>query len=402
MKNIKVILFVVIFSVIIFISSTIFINKSESKLIQVNKEETKEEKLNKKIEELIGTMSLEEKIGQMIIINYNVSEVNDELRSLLLDVKPGGFILMQNNYSTFNNTKKFVEDIKSYSELPFIVSTDQEGGSVQRLQLLTDVKATYIPFMSEIGNKNDSVLAYEVGKVLAEEVRTLGINVVYAPVVDVFSNSQNKVIGNRSFGSDKDIVTNMGLSLSKGLEDNGVIPTFKHFPGHGDTSIDSHCSLPIIYKTYEELNELELIPFKKMIDEGAKIIMTAHIALPNVTGDNTPSTMSRSIITGILREKLGYEGLIISDALNMKALTNYYSDEDIFKETVNAGVDILLMPRDARLAINTIKNNFSEERINESVRRILKFKFMYLDEDNILDVSYLGNEEHKSIIDMIN
>jgi len=320
----------------------------------------------------------------------------------LEDVKPGGFILMQNNYSTFDATRKFISDIKSYSDLPFIMSTDQEGGSVQRLQLLTDVNPVYVPFMNKLGIMNDEGVSYEVGKVIAEEVRTLGINLVFAPVLDVFSNPENTVIGNRSFGSDTDIVSRMALSVSKGLEDNGVISTFKHFPGHGDTSVDSHISLPIVNKSYEELLNLELIPFKNAINSGAKMIMTAHIALPNITGDNTPSTMSKKIITEILREDLGYGGIIISDALNMKALTNNYSDEEIYIKTVDAGVDILLMPKNPRLAVETIKNNISEDRINESVRRILKFKFMNILEDNTLDSSYLGSEEHKIIIDKIN
>jgi len=358
--------------------------------------------INERIDEVMSNMTLEEKIGQMIVINYNISELNEELRSILEDVKPGGFILMQNNYSTFDATRKFISDIKSYSDLPFIMSTDQEGGSVQRLQLLTDVNPVYVPFMNKLGIMNDEGVSYEVGKVIAEEVRTLGINLVFAPVLDVFSNPENTVIGNRSFGSDTDIVSRMALSVSKGLEDNGVISTFKHFPGHGDTSVDSHISLPIVNKSYEELLNLELIPFKNAINSGAKMIMTAHIALPNITGDNTPSTMSKKIITEILREDLGYGGIIISDALNMKALTNNYSDEEIYIKTVDAGVDILLMPKNPRLAVETIKNNISEDRINESVRRILKFKFMNILEDNTLDSSYLGSEEHKIIIDKIN
>jgi len=358
--------------------------------------------INERIDEVMSNMTLEEKIGQMIVINYNISEVNEELRSLLEDVKPGGFILMQNNYSTFDATRKFVNDIKSYSSLPFIVATDQEGGRVQRLQLLTDVEPTYVPPMSDVGDTNDIDIAYDVGKVIAEEVRTLGINVVFAPVVDVFSNIDNTVIGNRSFGSDTDIVTRLALSVSKGLEDNGVVSTFKHFPGDGDSSIDCHSSLSIIYKSSEEIDSQELIPFKSAILNGTNMIMTAHIALPNITGDNTPSTMSKEIVTGILRDKLGFDGIVISDALNMKALTNNYSDEEIYIKTVSAGVDILLMPRDARLAIESIKNNISEDRINESVRRILKFKFMELEDNNVLDISYLGSEEHQQIIDRIN
>lgn len=257
MKNIKKIIIVMMLSVVCCFAIFSNFNVSESK---VPSKETKEDIVKKRVDELMNSMTLDEKIGQMIIINYNVSEVNDELKSILDDAKPGGFILMQNNYSTLEDTKKFVQDIKSYSELPFIVSTDQEGGRVQRLQLLTDVEPVNVPSMDKIGNMNDEELALEIGKVIAEEVRVLGINVVHAPVLDILTNSDNTVIGNRSFGSSSEIVTRMGLSVSKGLEDNGVISTFKHFPGHGDTSVDSHSSLPIITKTYEELERVELVP----------------------------------------------------------------------------------------------------------------------------------------------
>lgn len=399
MKNIKKIIIVMMLSVVCCFAIFSNFNVSESK---VPSKETKEDIVKKRVDELMNSMTLDEKIGQMIIINYNVSEVNDELKSILDDVKPGGFILMQNNYSTLEATKKFVQDIKSYSELPFIVSTDQEGGRVQRLQLLTDVEPVNVPSMDKIGNMNDEELALKIGKVIAEEVRVLGINVVHAPVLDILTNSDNTVIGNRSFGSSSEIVTRMGLSVSKGLEDNGVISTFKHFPGHGDTSVDSHSSLPIMTKTYEELERVELVPFKSAIKNGAKMIMTSHIALPNITGDETPATMSKKIVTGILRDQLGFDGVVISDGLNMKALTNNYSESDIYLKTVEAGVDILLMPIDARLAVETIKNSISEERIDESVRRILMFKLLYLGEDNILDSSYLGSLEHKNIIDKIN
>lgn len=397
MKNLKI--FAVLF-LSLFCCFVIFSNftKSENKLVGDNKNDI----VDRKVEQLLNDMSLEEKIGQMIVINYNVSEVTDDLKNLLNDVKPSGFILMQNNYSTFSNTKKFVQDIKSTSKLPFIVSTDQEGGRVQRLKLLSDVTPADIPFMSKVGELNDEGSAYELGGVIAEEVRTLGINVVHAPVIDVFSNPENTVIGNRSFGSDTNLVSRMALSVSKGIEDNGVVSTFKHFPGHGDTSVDSHTSLPIVTKTFDELCDLEFVPFKKAIDFGAKMIMTAHVALPNVSGDNTPATMSKKVVTGILRDFFEFDGVVISDALNMKALTNNYSDEEIFINTVDAGVDILLMPRDPRLAVETIKNNISEDRIDESVRRILKFKFLYLDEDNVLDESFLGSIDHNDVVDLFN
>lgn len=394
--NKKVLYFLIVLGVFLFCASVYFFSDTEEK-----KEREKELKTNDKVEELLKTMSLEEKIGQMLIINFNKGSFDDELYNLLNEVKPSGVILMKPNFTTFNETKNLVIDLRNSSSIPFIVSVDQEGGRVQRLQYLTDVNPIFIPDMLSLGNMNDNKLTYEVGKVIAEEVRTLGINVVFAPVLDVFSNEENTVIGNRSFGKDVNTVSKLALSLSKGLEENGVISVFKHFPGHGDTATDSHVKLPIIYKSYEELEKLELIPFKKAINEGAKVIMTGHIALPEVTGDNTPATLSKTLISDILKEKLGFDGLVITDALNMKALTNNYSQEEIILKAVEAGNDILLMPEDPKLAINVIKENISEERINESVRKILKFKYKYLDKDNIIDESYLGSIEHREVIEKI-
>lgn len=356
--------------------------------------------LEENVELMLENMTIEEKIGQMLIIYDTHETVDKELKEFIADIKPGGFIINQSNITTFAKTKKYIADLKANSDIPLIISIDQEGGSVQRLQNLEDKKATYVPSMFYVGKTKDYNLAYEVGKVLAEDMRTLGINLAYAPVCDIFSNPNNKVIGNRSFGTSPNLVANMCTSLGKGLEDNGIIATYKHFPGHGDTGTDSHTSLPVINKTYTELLNNELIPFKKAIENDAKIIMVAHIAFPSLTGNNTPSSLSKEVITDLLKNKLGYDGLVITDALNMGALTNNYTDEEIYVKAVEAGVDLLLMPSDAKEAIKAIKNNISEERIDESVKKILLFKYTYL-KDNVLDESYLNSKAHQEIINEI-
>lgn len=254
--------------------------------------------------------------------------------------------------------------------------------------------------MYELGKTQDTNLAYQVGKVMAEDMRVLGINVVNGPVCDIFSNFNNKVIGTRSFGSDKNLVADMCTSLGKGLEDNGIIAIYKHFPGHGDTIVDSHTSLPVINKTYEEILNNELIPFKKAIETDAKIMMIGHIAFPKLTNEIIPATLSKKIITDLLKNQLGFNGLVMTDALNMGALKNNYTDKEIYVMAINAGVDILLMPNDAYDAVNIIKENISIERINESVKKILLFKYTYI-EDNILDESYFNNLEHQKIINKI-
>lgn len=346
-----------------------------------------------KIEELLSSMTLDEKISQMLIVEV-------ENRKALPSPAPAGVILFEENFSSCNNTVDFINTLKNQSQHPLIVSVDQEGGSVQRLEKLYFPKATYIPYMYELGKTHDTDLAYQVGRVMAEEMAALGINVAFAPVLDIYSNPENTVIGKRSFGENPDTVSSMAITLAKGLEENGVMPTYKHFPGHGDTEVDSHKALPVISKTKEELYKEELIPFKAAIENDAKIIMVGHIALPLITGDNTPATLSKEIITDLLKTEMGYNGLVITDALNMGALIKNYSDEEIYKMAVEAGNDLLLMPN-PDLAIKVIKENFSEERIDSSVRKILTFKYTYLSEPKSFDLSVIGSSIHKEIINKI-
>ena len=366
-----------------------------------NEETKKELTIEDIVEEKMSKMTIEEKIAQMLVVYYSKDEVDSTLKNVFTTNTPGGFILMKDNITTYEKTKKFVDNLKNLSDVPLIISIDQEGGNVQRLKAITDKDVTNIPYMYNVGLKNDTKLTYKIGKVIAEELRTIGVNVDYAPVLDIYSNPNNTVIGKRSFGKTKELVSNHSIELAKGLMDNKVVPTYKHFPGHGDTAVDSHVGLPIINKTYDELKKEELVPFINAINNDAKIIMVGHLALPKITGDNTPATLSKKIVTDILKNDLGYKGLVITDGLNMGALTKNYTDEQIYVGAINAGCDLLLMPNGSKKAIEIIKNNIDEKRIDESVRKILIFKYTYLDEDNTLDESYLGSKEHKDIINQI-
>lgn len=395
-------LIIILLAVLLIIGCSIFILKGKCNSNNSNNSENNNNESSNNIEEyvdaLMKNMTIEERIAQMLVLYYASDHVDDNLITTLKNNAPGGFILIKENITTYEKTKRFVADLQKNSKIPLIISIDQEGGSVQRLEYLSDVTPTHIPYMYDVGLKGDETIAYNIGTLMAEELRTIGVNVTYAPVVDIYSNPNNKVIGKRSFGSSPDLVSKLSTSLAKGLEDNGIIATYKHFPGHGDPETDSHKSLPIINKTYEDLENIELKPFMEAINNNAKLMMVGHIALPNITGDNSPATLSKTIVTDILKDKLHYQGLVITDALNMGALTNNYSTEEIITKSINAGCDLLLMPSSSKKSIEIIKNNISEERINESVRKILIFKYTYLNKDNLLDKSYLGSVEHKNIV----
>ena len=353
---------------------------------------------------ILDSLSLEEKIAQMLIIYHPSNEYDEKIKSIIKELKPGGFILMNNNISTYDKTLNLVTSMQNDSEIPMIIAIDQEGGSVQRLKSISDVEVTDIPYMYYLGQTNNKDLAYSVGKIMARQLRTIGVNLTFAPVMDVYTNVNNTVIGKRSFGSDVETVYNMATSLKKGIEDNGINTCIEHFPGHGATETDSHISLPIVNKTIEELETSDLIPFTKSI-KNTNMIMIGHIALPNITRDNTPSSISKEIITSLLKEKYNYQGLVVTDALNMKALTNNYTYKQIYIMAINAGVDLLLMPNDPQKAIDYIKEaiinkEIDENTINESVYKILKYKNNNI-KNNYLDKSYLNKKEYENILRQI-
>ena len=362
---------------------------------------------NKKLDQekiILDNLSLEEKIAQMLIIYHPSNEYDEKIKSIIKELKPGGFILMNNNISTYDKTLNLVTSMQNDSEIPMIIAIDQEGGSVQRLKSISDVEVTDIPYMYYLGQTNNKDLAYSVGKIMARQLRTIGVNLTFAPVMDVYTNVNNTVIGKRSFGSDVETVYNMATSLKKGIEDNGINTCIKHFPEHGATETDSHISLPIVNKTIEELETSDLIPFTKSI-KNTNMIMIGHIALPNITRDNTPSSISKEIITSLLKEKYNYQGLVVTDALNMKALTNNYTYKQIYIMAINAGVDLLLMPNDPQKAIDYIKEaiinkEIDETTINESVYKILKYKNNNI-KNNYLDKSYLNKKEYENILRQI-
>ncbi len=358
------------------------------------------------INQIFNNLTLDEKIGQLLVLSNRTSKMTEDLKSTLIKLKPGGFILFKENISNYEDTSNLIKEIKNTNEIPMLISIDQEGGKVQRLTEIPNYEISKIPSNKSIGDTKDEKLAYDIGAIIAEELQVFGINVDFAPVIDVVDNEKNQVIGDRSFGSDASLVSRMGVSLAKGLEEHGVIPVYKHFPGHGSTEVDSHYDLPVLNKTKEELYQNELIPFQEAIKNNAEMIMIGHLAVPNISNDNTPASLSKEIIQNLLKEELQYKGLIITDALNMKAITDNYSEKEIYEKALNAGVDLLLMPINPEKAIEYIKELIREQKVKEeqidiSVKKILSLKYQKMS-TKINPVENLGSQEHQAVLSKIN
>lgn len=394
MKKKFIILFIFIITILTGCSNNKKVSNKDFEKLSI------EEKVNYKMDNL----SIDEKIAQMLIVYYIGDEYDENLSNIIKEVKPGGFILMSDNITTYDRTLNFVKGMQNDSDIPMIISTDEEGGSVQRIKGIRDISVTDIPYMYYLGQTKDKNLAYKVGEIIANELRTIGVNLTYAPVMDIYSNPNNTVIGKRSFGSDPNTVYDMATSLKNGIEDNLVNTCIKHFPGHGDTETDSHFEIPIINKTLDELENSDLLPFIKSIND-TNMIMVGHIALPKITNSSIPASLSKEIVTDILKNKYNYRGLVITDALNMRSLTNNYSDKEIYTMAINAGVDLLLMPNGSKNAIKYIKEAIDDEEIdintiNESVRKILTYKYSNIKE-NYLDKSYLNKSEYSNVLNQI-
>jgi beta-N-acetylhexosaminidase len=361
----------------------------------------------KNISEMIADMSLDEKIGQMIIAGISGTTVDTNAQKLIVQSKVGGFIFYANNLVNPQQTVQLLNQMKSENvpnPLPLLLSIDQEGGKISRLP------GGFINFPTnkEIGSINNSQFSYKVGTLLGSELKGFGFNLDYAPVLDVNSNPKNPIIGDRSFGNNPEIVSKLGIQTMKGIQSQNIIPTIKHFPGHGDTSVDSHLELPIVYKSLAELKKLELIPFERSINSGADVVMVAHILLPKLDA-KFPASMSKNIITDILRKQLHFNGVVITDDLTMKAITNHYTIGSAAVDSVKAGSDFILVAHDYNKIKQTIsslktavqRGEISEQRINDSVSRIIKLKRKYQINNTKVGNANIGkmNQSIKNLLD---
>ena len=341
--------------------------------------------------QLVSQMTLEDKIAQMFVITPNaltgyasgVTAAGDTTKEAYQSRPVGGIVYMADNLTDPEQTTTMLSNMQEIARertgLPVFLCVDEEGGSVARIAGNEAFGVTNVGNMSDIGASGDVQNAYNVGSTIGSYLAALGFNVDFAPVADVLTNPDNQVIGQRSFGSDAQTVAGMVTSELQGLSAAGVYGTVKHFPGHGGTSGDSHDGAVSTDKTLEELMAEELVPFQSAIDGGVNFVMVGHISAPNVTGDNAPATLSKVMITDVLRGQMGYNGIVITDAMNMEAITGFYNSDKAAVLAVTAGADMILMPADYNTAYTGILNavndgTITEERINESVTRIVKAK----------------------------
>lgn len=328
-------------------------------------------------------MSLEEKIGQMLLVGIDGTVLDDQAKRMIAEDKVGGIILYKDNIQDLKGMVSLVNSMKksnSGNPAPLFMSIDQEGGKVSRMPK----EYASFPSNGTVGTRNDADAAEMMGKLLAREVISAGFNMNFAPVLDINSNPDNPVIGDRSFGNSAELVSTLGIAEMKGIESEDVVPVVKHFPGHGDTSVDSHLELPIVNKTAEELAKLEWLPFQAAIKEGTDAVMVAHILFPKLDPDK-PASLSSKIIGELLRGDMKYQGIVITDDLTMGAIMKNYDLATAAVDTINAGSDILLIAHgydNEKRVIESLldhvkKGKIQETRIDESVYRILALKAKY-------------------------
>lgn len=330
-------------------------------------------------------MTIREKLGQMVMAGFPGETLDDGFRELIRTCKVANVILFSHNIRNRQQLRELCleiqKEVRAATGGPALIAIDQEGGMVSRLPK----DAVRIPGAMAVAATGNPENARIAGKITARELRSLGVNFNLAPSLDVNSNRNNPVIGVRSYGDTPETVSAYGIAMMRGLAEGGVLSAVKHFPGHGDTAVDSHVGLPVVEKTEESLAACELIPFRRAIAAGAPCVMTSHILFPKIEKENLPATMSKKILTGLLRGKLGFRGLIITDCLEMGAIRNTVGTEKGALAALNAGADMVCISHDACLAQSTVETMeaalqtgaLSMERVDEAAQRICSLRAQY-------------------------
>lgn len=354
------------------------------------------------VERKLREMSLEEKVGQMFMVGFHngdqpALEVNEQAEKLIQELHVGGVILFDRNVESPEQVTQLNRDLQARARetsagIPLFISIDQEGGKVLRIR----EGVTLFPGNMALGAVGDPELSRQTGKVMGEQLRMMGINMNLAPSLDVNNNHMNPIIGVRSFSGDPEQVAALGVAQIQGFREGGVLSVVKHFPGHGDTDSDSHMDLPTVAHSMERLEAVELKPFKRALDEGVDAVMSAHITFPAI--DDTPGlpgTLSPKVLTELLREEWKYEGVIITDDMEMGAIVEHFGAGEAAVQAVKAGADILLVAHEwnrQKESIEAVRQaveqgEIPEKRIDQSVRRILQLKAKPIGNTSIVDQS---------------
>ena len=340
-----------------------------------------------KAQELLDSMTLEEKVYQLFIVTpraltgfYGVDIAGPATQEALQNYPVGGIIYFSENIYNEGQISDMIRLSQEYARYPLFIGVDEEGGRVSRLSSI-GVTDTLEP-MATYGAQGDTARVREIGQTLGTQLGSVGFNIDFAPVADVVTNPNNTEIGDRSFSSDPQVAADMVAAMVEGLQSSGTISCLKHFPGHGSTEADSHEGLSVTSRTLEELQQTELIPFLAGIDAGAEMVMISHMSAPAITGDNTPCDLSPVIVTDLLREEMGFTGVVVTDSHEMGAITNYYGCGEAAVKAIAAGCDIVLMPYNLDEAVGAVltaieNGELTEARIDESVLRILTLKYRY-------------------------
>ena len=344
----------------------------------------------------IDKMSIREKVGQMFFVrpealdtsihwneyaelpDYKLQKVNETMLSVNKEYPIGGVILYAHNIVDETQLGEFIAEIRELNGAPFL-AIDEEGGRVARIANNENFNVRKYESMAAIAESGDPNDAFEAAFYIGSYVKEYGFDIDYAPVADVNTNPENIVIGPRAFSDDPETAAEFVVSYLKGLDSAGVIGTLKHFPGHGDVKTDTHSGYAETNKTWEEMLECEMVPFKAGIKAGAKMVMTAHIAAPKVTGDDLPATLSPVILQDKLRGELGFKGVIVTDAMDMGAITTQFGNAEAAIKSIQAGVDVVLCSREFTQVFDAVvkaveDGEIKETRIDESVKRILDLK----------------------------
>jgi|GEM_PF-283614 len=426
-RNIRMTFATVLLSCIIVVGTTIVPNSASAVAT------------GKSADEIVEAMSDNEKIEQLLMPDFrqwkdsgqssvsDMTVLSSEVRQILQDYKFGGIILFANNVKQTEQTVRLTTDLQEANaekgNIPLLIATDQEGGSVVRLG-----SGSRMTGNMALGATRDKDAAFDTGDIMGSELHALGINVDYAPVMDTNDNPKNPVIGLRSFSDDPNLVAKLGIQVMKGLQNNNIATALKHFPGHGNTSTDSHTGMPVVNKTINQLKEVELVPFQAAMDEGTDIIMTTHIQYPNIITEELPTkkggtikppaTLSKEILTDLVRNQMNYKGVIVTDAMNMQGITDNFDEPEATLYAIQAGADMVVMPTILR-SMADVKNKLDpiidmiktkaetdeelKNRIEESAKRIVQLKIdrdiMTLDDTPIDDKianakEVVGSDEH--------